>query len=291
MVTCSLRKQRTLANPVKVQGYGYWSGLDAWVEFRPAPENSGIVFVRPDLPDCPRLQAHVSQRVEIGLRTVLDNGRMRVEMIEHAMAALAAVGVDNCEIWIDRNEMPGLDGSAQPFVAALLQAGTVEQTALREKLVVNRNMKVGDDNAWIQARPALFKLILDYQLDYADCPAIGQQHLRLQITPQNIREQLADCRTFILKSQADELRQRGLCERVNYRDVLVFDDQGVIQNQLRYADECVRHKVLDFVGDFALAPFDVVGDFISYRSGHRLHSEMLKRLLQEGQFVGANRAA
>ncbi len=286
----TLRCQQTIANPVRLDGFGYWNGLDVLLEFKPAPANSGIVIIRPDLPDCPRMVAHVSHRVDMSLRTVLDNGTIRVEMIEHLMAAFAGLQIDNCEVWIDRAEMPGLDGSSKMFVEVLQSAGIKKQIAEREKLIVSRTMKVGDENSWIQAEPSDGEFSLDYELDFPDCPAIGNQKLQIELNRDSFCNGLANARTFILESQAKLLREKGLCERVTYGDVLVFGDQGVIDNDLRYPDECVRHKSLDFVGDFALAPFDIVGKFTSYRSGHQLHAEMLKRLLQEGHFVSANRS-
>lgn len=285
-VNGSLRCQQTIANTVQLNGFGYWNGLDVMLKFKPAPENTGIVFVRPDLPECPRLTAHVASRVDMPLRTVLDNGLMRVEMIEHLMAAFAGLQIDNCEVWIDRAEMPGLDGSAKAFIEILKTAGIQKQTATRERLVVTHDLRVGDHNAWIEAKPVLNQFKLTYQLDYPSCQPIGNQKLEFELNSDSFCAELAEARTFILESQADQLRHRGLCERVGYGDVLVFNDSGVIENELRYDDECVRHKALDFIGDFALAPFDIVGHFVSYRSGHQLNAQMLKRLLQEGKFVG-----
>lgn len=129
----STRKQRTLAAPAKIEGVGYWSGRDVHVEFRPAAENSGIVFVRRDLPDQPRIPASVAYRSQTPLRTTLCNGNVSVEMIEHLMAALAGMQIDNCEVWVDQSEMPGLDGSCLPFVEVFKAAGTAVQDATRKK--------------------------------------------------------------------------------------------------------------------------------------------------------------
>ena len=132
------RHQRTIAAPATMQGVGYWTGRDVRVEFRPAPADTGIVFVRADLEGCPRIPATVEQRVETPRRTVLRCGNATVDMVEHIMAALAGLQVDNCELWVDQPEMPGCDGSSLPFVEVLRTAGIVEQTALRRRHVIRR---------------------------------------------------------------------------------------------------------------------------------------------------------
>ncbi len=130
------RKQQTIAAPVTVEGVGYWSGEDVRVEFCPAPIDTGIAFVRADLPGAPRVPATVYHRVEIPRRTTLRCGEAGVEMIEHVMAALAGLQIDNCEVWVDRPEMPGCDGSCLPFVEALRSAGVLPQEALRRRHVI-----------------------------------------------------------------------------------------------------------------------------------------------------------
>src|ERR1700677_4832943 len=128
----ALRKQRTILAPVVVKGFGLWSGRDVCLEFRPAPADTGIVFVRRDLPSQPRIAALVPNRVETPRRTTLSSGGGSVEMVEHVLAALAGMRIDNCEVWVDQAEMPGCDGSSQPFVVALESVGTQEQEALRQ---------------------------------------------------------------------------------------------------------------------------------------------------------------
>src|SRR5262245_1254011 len=127
----TLRKQRTIAHPTEVTGFGYWSGKNVKVEFRPAPVNAGIVFVREDLERPRRMPVSVEHRIEVPRRTALAADGCQVEMVEHILAAIYGLAIDNCEIWVDGQEMPGCDGSAQPFVAALDAAGIVEQPAFR----------------------------------------------------------------------------------------------------------------------------------------------------------------
>jgi UDP-3-O-acyl N-acetylglucosamine deacetylase len=275
---------------VEVEGFGYWSGRDVKVRFRSAPANTGIVFVRSDLGEPKRIPAIVENRVEMPRRTTLAVSGARVEMVEHIMAALAGLHIDNCEVWVDGDEMPGLDGSSAGFMTALESAGIVEQKVPRPQLVIDDITRVGNDECWVEARPSRSRsLSVRYRLDYGSDSAIGRQTLELKITPDSFRKELASARTFILKSEADWLRQQGLGSRVTFDDLLVFDDTGPCNNPLRFEDECVRHKTLDLVGDLALAGCDLVGQIIAYRSGHRLNAELVKALLSEGQISGGLR--
>lgn len=284
------RQQRTIEKPVVVEGFGYWSGKDVRVEFRPAPPETGVVFVRGDLAKPQRIPATVSQRVETPRRTTLRAGSASVEMVEHIMAALAGLRIDNCEVWVDTVEMPGCDGSSQPFVEALLSAGTVTQNATRNALVVREVTRLGDIDSWIEARPSAGPgMSIKFRIDYGSGNAIGRQTLTMPITPDSFQRELAPSRTFMLKSEADWLVAQGLGRRASAKDLLIFDGDGPIDNELRFRDECVRHKALDLVGDLALAGCDLVGHFVAHRSGHRLNAELVRVLLQEGDMLVAHR--
>ncbi|OHB84794.1 MAG: UDP-3-O-[3-hydroxymyristoyl] N-acetylglucosamine deacetylase [Planctomycetes bacterium RBG_16_64_12] len=283
----STRNQRTIAGPALVEGFGYWDGKDVRVQFRPADVNTGIVFVRSDLAGCPRIPAHVCYRVEQPRRISLRRDGAGVEMIEHVMAALAGLWIDNCEIWVDRHEMPGCDGSALPFVRALDAAGIVEQDAPKQKRIVREVIRLGDGESWFDARPSRSgEMVLKYYLDYGPEGPIGRQTFRISPTPESFRTELAPCRTFLLKSDADRLLARGLGRRATCQDLLVFGDDGPIGNRLRFPDECVRHKILDMLGDLALAGCDLVGRFSAYKSGHRLNAEMVRALTSQSGRVG-----
>jgi UDP-3-O-acyl N-acetylglucosamine deacetylase len=285
-----LRSQQTLARPASVAGFGYWSGRDVQVEFRPAPPDTGVVFVRGDLSQPVRIPARVEYRIEAPRRTTLRAGGASVEMVEHILAALAGVQVDNCEVWVDAAEMPGCDGSSLPFVEALDAAGIVPQAATRMVLVVREVTRMGDDETWIEARPApAGGLTAKYRLDYGRDNPIGRQTLTLGVTPDSFRRELAPARTFMLKEEADWLRAQGLGKRVTAQDLLVFDADGPVDNQLRFYEECVRHKLLDLVGDLALAGCDLSGYFVAHRSGHRLNAELVRVLLSEGEMIGQRR--
>jgi UDP-3-O-acyl N-acetylglucosamine deacetylase len=205
-------------------------------------------------------------------------------MVEHVMAALAGLQIDNCELLVNRAEMPGMDGSSQFFVVALLAAGRKLLSAHRPTLSVLEPVRVEQGGAWIMAEPVFnVECRMIYHLEYAGEPAIGSQTFSTTLGPQTFVDQIASARTFLLKSEAEQLQRQGLGDRVSYRDVLVFDQNGPLENELRFPDECARHKMLDMVGDFALSGKDLIGSFTASKSGHLLNSQMIFALLQ--QFV------
>jgi UDP-3-O-acyl N-acetylglucosamine deacetylase len=267
-----------------VAGFGYWSGRDVNVEFRPAPPHTGVVFVRGDLTPPRRVPADVLKRIEVPRRTTLVADGTQVEMVEHVLAALYGLSIDNCEVWVDSSELPGLDGSCQPLIEALLAAGIVQQPATRSRLVITDVTRVGDDDTWVEARPVKGeRLAIKYRLDYGSNHPIGRQTIELFVTPKSFQTELASARTFLMAEEAEWLRQRGLGSRVTNKDLLVFGPEGPIDNELRTENECVRHKALDLVGDLALAGCDLVGHVIAHKSGHRLNAELVKALLKEGR--------
>ena len=286
----TLRLQQTIGRPAKVGGFGYWSGRDVSVEFRPAAADTGIVFVRGDLERPVRIAATPHNRIETPRRTTLADGGATVEMVEHILAALAGLRIDNCEVWVDRPEMPGCDGSSLPFIAALQEAGVVTQSSWRTQLVVTEITRVGNEESWVEARPTRTAgMSLHCRLDYGTGNAIGRQAIQLPVTPETFVRELAPARTFILQPEAEWLRSRGLGARATYRDLLVFGEHGPLDNELRFPDECVRHKALDLIGDLALAGCDLVGQFVAHRSGHRLNFELVRVLLAEGQRIHGRR--
>lgn len=273
------RNQQTIRQPTSVSGFGYWSGLDVTVEFRPAAAGTGLVFVRRDLAGTPRIPVRIENRVDVQRRTVLGDRTVSVDMVEHVLAALTGLRIDNCEIWVDRAEMPACDGSSQAFVEALLGARIVRQESVRPQLIISNPLQVGDERGWMRAEPDFGRLTIDYTLDYSNQPFIGRQSLAIDLTPRTFVEQLASARTFVLKSEIDWFRQQGFGQRASYRDLLVIGEQGPIDNRLRFPDECVRHKALDVIGDLTLAPFDIVGRIVAYRSGHQLNADLVRQLL------------
>ena len=274
-----LSKQRTIARSACVCGFGYFSGHDVTVEFRPAAANSGLTFVRGDLGRRARIPVSIDYRRDADRRTVLARGPVRVEMVEHVLAAVAGLGIDNCEIWVDQPELPGCDGSAEPFVEALDFAGIIELAAPRRSLFVEQVLRVGDERTWLEIRPPIDDcLVIDYCLDYGPGP-IGRQLYHLALDEEKFRRDLAPTRTFLLEQEAKAMVEAGLGTHVRPRDLLLFGESGPIDNDLRFPDECVRHKALDIVGDLALAGCDVIGHVVGLRSGHLYNAAIVAKLL------------
>jgi UDP-3-O-acyl N-acetylglucosamine deacetylase len=282
------RQQRTLARPVQLSGVGYWTGKDIHVEFRPAAPETGLVFVRSDMAPIRRIRVAPENRVVTPRRTTVTENGATVEMVEHLLAALAGLQIDNCEICVDAQEMPALDGSSQAAVKAIESAGVVFQDAHRPQIIVDQIVRVGDDDAWIEARPYDRPgLFVDYHLDYGSDTPIGTQQFSLEVTPKTFCQELAKARTFVLEADAKWMQARGLGSRTTYQDLLVFGKDGPIENKLRFEDECVRHKILDLVGDLALSTCDIHARIHAHRSGHRLNADLVRLLLDQYQATDA----
>ncbi|MEM7313848.1 MAG: UDP-3-O-acyl-N-acetylglucosamine deacetylase [Planctomycetota bacterium] len=273
------RQQRTISETVSLHGVGYWSGEEITVEFRPAAADSGLVFVRSDLSGGVRIPASPEYRVPVPRRTNLTQKGSSVEMVEHILAALAGMNVDNCEIHVSAAEMPALDGSCLAAVEAIRSVGTVELDAPQPSFSVSETIRVEEADCWIEARPNGGNgMSVSYELDYGEGP-IGHQQFCVEVTPESFSQQLASARTFVLEEEANMLKSQGVGEHITYQDLLVFDQYGPIQNTLRFSNECVRHKMLDIVGDLALTGFDIHADIVARKSGHRHNTELAMHLL------------
>ncbi len=278
-----LRPQRTIARSAAVNGFGYWSGQDVQVEFRPGPPESGVAFFLAMAGEdvALRIPAQLSLREDLARRTVLRSGDSRVEMIEHVLAALAGLQIDNCEVWVTAEEMPGCDGSSAPFVEALDSAGIVEQPPLTQPLVVSKTIRCGDEDHWIEAQPTQRDILsIEFHLDYGPDNAIGRQSFAAEISVEAFRLEIAPARTFLLREEAETMVAQGKGTRVSHSDLLIFDGSGPIDNPLRFPDECVRHKMLDVVGDLALTGRPVVAHIVAYRSGHQLNGALAEALVE-----------
>ena len=279
------RRQRTIARPAEYHGFGFLTGADVTLRFLPAEENTGLRFQRVDLPGTPPIPATLSHVVPRQRRTAISNGVASVELIEHVMAALAGLQIDNCLVQVNAPEAPGADGSCLEFVQTLLDAGIVEQSAHRGILVIHDSSIAhgDDDSSEISAGPVFRRtLVISYELDYGPRSPIKPQLLTFEFSPETFVANLAFARTFILESEIAALKAQGYGSRVTPADLLIFGSAGVVGNQLRAADECVRHKILDCIGDFALLGCDIHGHFRAYRSGHNLNHSIC-RLVADAQ--------
>lgn len=273
------RNQQTIGSSVNLSGFGLFSGQDADVEFLPAAENSGIVFERIDLSPPVRIPATIDYVIPQPRHTVLGTSSGTVETTEHLLAALAGLRIDNCLIRINGPEVPTFDGSGSEFVRALEVAGIARQSALRPFLVVEETVLVTDGpHVGIAVQPpAADEYTIGYILDYGRGP-VPSQALRVDVTPETFKASVSFARTFALESEVRQLQSLGFGLRATPHDVVVFGDEGIIDNCLRSPDECVRHKILDCIGDFALAGCDLHGRFTAKKSGHRLNHEMVRKL-------------
>ncbi len=276
------RPQRTLARVAEVRGFGFFHGDDVTLRFKPADADSGIVFIRTDLPDRPAVPARIDTVVPSQRRTTIRQGAASVELIEHVMAALSGLHVDNCIIEIDARECPGCDGSSQAFVDAIDGAGLIELSRMRQALVIERPVSIVDGDAVLAAHPGAGSgLTLSYHLDYGRNSPIAAQSGCVALSPQSFRTDVAASRTFLLESESTALRAAGIGARASAADLLIFGEHGVIGNTLRYPDECVRHKILDMVGDLALLGMDLHGFVVAHRSGHQTNHALTRRLLEQ----------
>lgn len=272
--------QKSIAAEVSISGRGLFTGSQSTLTFKPAPVGQGIVFVRTDLSRPVRIPALVQHVTKRSRRTAIKSGPDAVETIEHCMSAVAGLGIDNLEIEVTGPEVPGVDGSSLPFVEALNNAGIVEQPAERQFLTISQPLEVREGGATlIVSPPSTDEFEVLYNLDYGDIEPIKQQLFAFQLNGRFAQE-IAPARTFVTKAEADMLRERGLGTHLQPGDILVLDSKGPLGTEYRFPNECVRHKILDLIGDFYLLGCPIRGKVIAYKSGHSLNHVMVRRLTQ-----------
>ena len=278
--------QRTLKTPIGCVGVGVHSGRKTSLSLNPAPAGHGIVFRRTDLGvDIP---ARFDAVCDTRLCTVIGSGAARVGTIEHLMAALSGTGIDNVLIEIDGPEVPILDGSSAPFLFLLDCAGIVDQYVPRTMIEILRPIRVTDGDAFAELRPyprasRIAPPVLDMELtiDFA-ASAIGKQGCSLRLTPNSFRQELSGARTFALAAEVAQLQKAGLALGGSLDNAVVVDDDKVLNpGGLRMPREFARHKMLDAVGDLALAGAALHGRFIAHRSGHALNNKLLRALFAD----------
>ena len=275
-----MQPQKTIAKPAFLKGRGLFTGEDVQLTFKPASPNTGIVFVRTDLSQPVRIPARISAIAPRPRRTSLRNGHVAVETVEHCLASLSGLQIDNVEIEINGSELPNIDGSCDPYTHALSHAGTVLQNELSKPLIINEPVMVQDGDARIYALPDRNdELIIIYDLDYRDIPSIGQQLFHFRASPDNFIKQISPARTFIPQAEARQFQQRGIGTHLTAKDVLVLGDDGPVDNELRFPDECVRHKIADLLGDLSLLGRSLRGRVVACRSGHHCNHLLAKKLL------------
>jgi len=273
-------RQRTIQETAGLEGRGYLTGVNVKLVFCPAEPDTGVVFIRTDLPDQPEIPAHINFVVPRQRRTSIGNGDAVIEMIEHVMAALTGLGIDNCRVEMNAPETPGCDGSSLAFVDALNRAGIVEQDVPAKVWKIDRTLTVTEGGMTISAMPgseSFFKL--NYTLDYANHPAIGRQVHDFELGEKSFEQELASARTFVLESEVEQLKAAGIGRHCTVSDLLIFGNDGPIENTLRFENEPVRHKMLDVIGDLRLLGCRIQGQVVAHKSGHTLNADLVRAML------------
>ncbi|MFA5198584.1 MAG: bifunctional UDP-3-O-[3-hydroxymyristoyl] N-acetylglucosamine deacetylase/3-hydroxyacyl-ACP dehydratase [Candidatus Omnitrophota bacterium] len=277
-----MEKQNTIAKEVSLEGIGIHTGNKVHLKFKPAPVNSGINFIRTDLASPCRIRAEIGSLFEspqLSRRSTLGNDQAQVQTIEHLMAALSSLKIDNLDIEVDNNELPGMDGSASKFVEAVEKAGILQQDQERYVYAVKEPLFVEDGVSSITVLPSKdFKV--SYTLNY-EHPLLSAQFLELNVDTDSFKSEIAPARTFCLESEVSELQSRGLGRGANYDNTLVVGNSGVIKSVLRFKDEFVRHKILDLIGDLYLAGCPIRGHVIALRSGHALNLKIAEKIHEQ----------
>jgi len=274
--------QRTVEHEAEYSGTGINSGEQVTIRIKPGAPNTGIVFVRTDLPGKPEIPARIENVGTRPFRTSLVSDDVEVQMVEHLMAAFAGMDIHNARVEIDGPELPSGDGSAQEFCRLLQQAGTVEQPHPRPQCTVTEPISVREGDSSIIAMPGEEGLAVSYTLSYPS-PFIPQQHFHAKLNGSTFAQEIAPARTFVLASDVEELKTRGLGRGASYKNMLVIDGDGVIENELRFKDEFARHKILDIIGDLYLLGAQLNAYIVAVKSGHSLNrrlAEQLRRLME-----------
>ncbi|MGJ4930317.1 UDP-3-O-acyl-N-acetylglucosamine deacetylase [Bradyrhizobium sp. HKCCYLS2038] len=276
-------RQTTLRSQATVTGIGVHSGTPVSLTIGPAPIDSGIVFVRTGLDGADReVKAAFNSVISTELATVLgDRNGPLVATAEHVLSALRGMGVDNALIEIDGPEVPIMDGSAAPFVAAIDQAGIINQSAPRRYIQVLKPVQVTMGASSGELRPNATGFRVEIEVDFANT-VIGRQAYNFELNPERFRREIARARTFGFMSDVARLWSAGYALGSSFENSLVFDEERLLNPEgLRYADECARHKVLDAIGDLALAGLPMLGTYRSVRGGHKLNHAVLTALMAD----------
>jgi UDP-3-O-[3-hydroxymyristoyl] N-acetylglucosamine deacetylase/3-hydroxyacyl-[acyl-carrier-protein] dehydratase len=273
--------QKTIKTEAKLVGKGLFGGKDVSVTFRPARADQGIVFVRTDVEPRVRIRAIAANVAERRRRSALQNGTVSIETPEHCLAAISALGITNLTVEIDGEELPGFDGSSMEYFTTLDECGTVEQEAESSELVITESISITEGDKSIYALPyASNTLHITYDLDYTEYSGIGRQIYAFELTKQRYADDLAGARTFVLEAEAVQLHEQGVGTHLGPSDILVINADGPIENTYRYDNECVRHKVVDLIGDLALTGRRITGRIVAYKSGHSLNQRLARQLVK-----------
>ena len=272
-------KQRTIASPVKTVGIGLHSGRKSTIHLKPAPFDSGIVFIRVDLDPSTPIPALAHNVTDTRLATVLQIGDQRVSTVEHLLSACAGIGIDNLIIEIDCEEVPIMDGSAASFLFLIQSTGLIEQEAPRKFLKINQVIEIQEGDKLARLEP-FFGFKLDFTIDFKH-PAVDKtgQRFAIDFDDTTYSKEIGRARTFGFAHEVEALREIGLARGGSLDNAIVLDEHRILNNEeLRYDDEFVRHKILDAIGDLYLAGNPIIGSYVAQKSGHALNNLLLRKL-------------
>ncbi len=267
--------QRTLSKNVHFSGIGLHSGKKVHLTLKPAPINYGIKFVRIDLPDNPTIPARFNCVVDTSLATVIGSDGVIVSTIEHLMACLAGLSIDNVVVELNSYEVPVMDGSAGPFTRMIMEAGLQEQEALRHFFVLKEPIELEQDGKFVGAYPdTTFKITCN--IDFAH-PLIRQQSCSIEVEDHIFEHEISGARTFGFLHEVEYMKRYGLARGGSLDNAVVIDENEILnEGGLRYQDEFVRHKLLDCIGDFSLLGMPILAHIVTSKSGHAFNHAFLE---------------
>ena len=270
--------QQTLQAPVNISGIGLHSGRQINMTLRPADAGEGIVFHRREGERTVSIKAISANVIDTRMATVIGKGDLSVSTIEHLMAALAACGIDNLHIDIDGPEVPIMDGSALPFIELLQEAGNRQLSASRKYLVIRKPITVVDGEKRISLIPSrFFRISFDIAFDH---PCISKQHRSVKVSSSLFRKDLASARTFGFLREVEFLKANGLARGGSLENAVVIGDDRILNPEgLRFADEFVRHKIVDAIGDFSLLGYPILGHIKAFKAGHDINHKAVEKIL------------
>ena len=270
--------QRTLKKEIICSSIGLHTGRKVNMHIKPASVDTGILFVRKDLPDALPIPAKFNNVSDTTLATSLGTNGATVATVEHLLSAFSGMGVDNAIVELNSFEVPIMDGSALPFVKMLKEVGTHLQGKTKKLLVIKKPVSVKEGDASASLLPAAeFKI--SYEIDFKHV-AIGRQSYSMTFSDEKYEKEICAARTFGFLNEVEYMQAKGLALGGSLKNAIVLDDRKVINKEgLRFPDEFVRHKILDAIGDLFLLGMPIIGHFVAYKSGHRLNNLLLKELM------------
>lgn len=283
-----MRAQLTLKKTCTFQGIGLHTGKFIEVSIKPSRANKGIVFIRTDIADRIEIPAHSSFVTDTKLSTTLSNKGVSVATVEHILAALWGLGIDNAVIEINGPEVPILDGSSYHFVRQIKKDGIVKLAYLKKWFVITKPLSVVEGDRYCYLLSYKYpKMTCSIDFDH---PLLKNQKIETKLDSKAFVTKLAKARTFCLLKEVEKMRNMGLIKGGSLESAVVLDDQGVVNPEgMRFQNECVRHKALDAIGDMALTGFFIIGHLVTHKAGHELHYRLIRKLMTErcGYLLGS----